>query len=219
MTMIIPPIKKTYAGQVVLDLPEMELPEGSIVVVRGTNGSGKSTFAKILAGIESADDKKKILENRTIGYMSQHTLAFSLSVRNNLMQNADPKRSRAENEARADLLLEQIGLAENARKNAKKLSGGQIQRMGLARILMKTYDVLILDEPTASMDRDAYPLAEDLIRTYQKETGGILILITHSEDQAKRMADSFLFLQDGKLTVSPFSQEASETHNNLPAHD
>ena len=204
-------MKKTYQGQVVLDLPEMELPEGSVVAVCGANGSGKSTFAKILAGIETTDGRKTGVTDRTVGYMNQQTLAFRLSVKKNLMLNADPHLGRTENEARADRLLEKIGLSSNAGKNAKKLSGGQRQRMGLARLLMKPYDILILDEPTASMDRDAYPLAENLIRTYHEETGGIVILITHSADQAERMADSFLYLEDGKIADSG-------KHNSLPAH-
>lgn len=197
--MKIPAIKKTYQDQVVLDLPEMEFEEGSVLAIFGANGSGKSTFAKILAGIEQSDDRKIIAPDRTVGYMNQQTLAFRLSVKNNLMQNGDPKRSRSENMARADLLLEQIGLAADAGKNARKLSGGQRQRMGLARLLMKPYDILILDEPTASMDRDAVPLAEELIRNYHKENKGILILITHSMEQAERMADTFLYLEDGKM--------------------
>lgn len=201
--MKIPSMKKTYQGQVVLDLPEIELAEGSVIAICGANGSGKSTFAKILAGIEQADDRKVFTPGRTVGYMSQQTLAFRLSVKNNLMQNADPKRSRSENLARADWLLEQIGLSADAGKNAQKLSGGQRQRMGLARLLMKPYDILILDEPTASMDRDAHPLAEKLIRSYHEEAGGILILITHLPDQAERMADTFLYLEDGKLKTSP----------------
>lgn len=197
--MKIPAIKKTYQDQVVLDLPEMEFEEGSVLAIFGANGSGKSTFAKILAGIEQSDDRKIIAPDRTVGYMNQQTLAFRLSVKNNLMQNGDPKRSRSENMARADLLLEQIGLAADAGKNARKLSGGQRQRMGLARLLMKPYDILILDEPTASMNRDAVPLAEELIRNYHKENKGILILITHSMEQAERMADTFLYLEDGKM--------------------
>ncbi len=197
--MKIPAIKKTYQDQVVLDLPEMEFEEGSVLAIFGANGSGKSTFAKILAGIEQSDDRKIIAPDRTVGYMNQQTLAFRLSVKNNLMQNGDPKRSRSENMACADLLLEQIGLAADAGKNARKLSGGQRQRMGLARLLMKPYDILILDEPTASMDRDAVPLAEELIRNYHKENKGILILITHSMEQAERMADTFLYLEDGKM--------------------
>ena len=130
--MKIPAIKKTYQDQVVLDLPEMEFEEGSVLAIFGANGSGKSTFAKILAGIEQSDDRKIIAPDRTVGYMNQQTLAFRLSVKNNLMQNGDPKRSRSENMAHADLLLEQIGLAADAGKNARKLSGRFLHQKGIS---------------------------------------------------------------------------------------
>lgn len=200
--MILPACKKTYQEKVVLDLPKIELENGSLLAICGHNGSGKTTYGKVLAGILPADEKPDLKEELHVGYMSQIALAFALSVKNNLMQNADKTKSKAENEARAMKLLEDIGLEELAGKNAKKLSGGETQRMSLARILMKPYDLLILDEPTASMDREAVPLAEELIRNYRKETGCTLILITHSQEQAERMADSFLLLEDGKIKES-----------------
>ncbi len=197
--MILPAMKKTYKEQVALDLPSMEIDEGRVLAVCGTNGSGKSTFAKLLAGIVLPDNRIRPVSGRKVGYMNQQSFAFRLSVRNNLLQNSDKKRSREENEARAKELLKAVGLEADISKKANRLSGGQQQRMALARILMKSYDLLILDEPTASMDREAVPLAEELIRSYQKEQGGILILITHSMDQAERLADSFLFLDKGKI--------------------
>ena len=196
--MVIPACKKTYQEKIVLDLPEMEVPEGGLIAVCGHNGSGKSTFGKILAGIVPADDRKERNKEQRVGYMSQNSVAFHLSVKNNLMQNADKQKSKTENEKRAKKLLEDIGLSDCAGKNAKKLSGGETQRMSLARILMKPYDLLILDEPTASMDRDGVPLAEAMIRNYQKETGCTIFLITHSKEQAERMADALLTLEYGE---------------------
>ncbi len=197
--MILPPLKKTYQDRIVLDLPEMELPEGKVIAVFGHNGSGKSTFGKILAGIIPADEKVRIPEEYRVGYMSQTALPFLLSVKKNLMLNADRGKSKQENEARAMELLSFLGLEAYAGKNAKKLSGGETQRMALARILMKPYDLLILDEPTASLDREGIPLAEELIRRYHEETEGTILLITHSKEQAERMAGETLYLEDGKL--------------------
>lgn len=197
--MIIPAVRKTYNEKTVLDLPETAIKDGSITAVCGHNGSGKSTLAKILAGIIKDDSGRVPALNQTVGYMTQHALPFRLSVRKNLLLNADKKRSAEENQAMAEQLLSAIGLTESASKNAAGLSGGQAERMALARILMKDYDLLILDEPTASIDQAAIPAAEKMILDYKQRTGCTVLLITHSSEQAKRLAEETILLKDGKI--------------------
>ena len=197
--MIIPALKKTYRDKTVLDIPETAIRDGSITAVCGRNGSGKSTLARILAGVIKDDSGTSLALSDHTGYMCQASLPFRLSVRKNLLLNADKNCSKEENQQRADRLLEEIGLQEYAKKNAARLSGGQTQRMALARVLMKSYDLLILDEPTASMDQAAIPAAEKLIWDYQKRTGCTILLITHSPEQAERLADQVLLLDEGKI--------------------
>ncbi|MBQ6369120.1 MAG: ABC transporter ATP-binding protein [Parasporobacterium sp.] len=198
-TMIIPALKKTYRDKTVLDIPETAIRDGSITAVCGRNGSGKSTLARILAGVIKDDSGTSLALSGHTGYMCQASLPFRLSVRKNLLLNADKNCSKEENQQRANRLLEEIGLQEYAKKNAARLSGGQTQRMALARVLMKSYDLLILDEPTASMDQAAIPAAEKLILDYQKRTGCTILLITHSPEQAERLADQVLLLDEGKI--------------------
>ena len=197
--MIIPALKKTYRDKTVLNIPETAIRNGSITAVCGHNGSGKSTLARILAGVIKDDSGTSLALSGHTGYMCQASLPFRLSVRKNLLLNADKNCSKEENQQRADRLLEEIGLQEYAKKNAARLSGGQTQRMALARVLMKSYDLLILDEPTASMDQAAIPAAEKLILDYQKRTGCTILLITHSPEQAERLADQVLLLDEGKI--------------------
>ena len=197
--MIIPALKKTYRDKTVLDIPETAIRDGSITAVCGRNGSGKSTLARILAGVIKDDSGTSLALSGHTGYMCQASLPFRLSVRKNLLLNADKNCFKEENQQRADRLLEEIGLQEYAKKNAARLSGGQTQRMALARVLMKSYDLLILDEPTASMDQAAIPAAEKLILDYQKRTGCTILLITHSPEQAERLADQVLLLDEGKI--------------------
>lgn len=197
--MIIPALRKTYRDKTVLDIPETAIRDGSITAVCGRNGSGKSTLARILAGVIKDDSGTSLALSDHTGYMCQASLPFRLSVRKNLLLNADKNCSKEENQQRADRLLEEIGLQEYAKKNAARLSGGQTQRMALARVLMKSYDLLILDEPTASMDQAAIPAAEKLILDYQKRTGCTILLITHSPEQAERLADQVLLLDEGKI--------------------
>lgn len=198
--MILPALKKTYQGQVVLDIPSIEIADGSIVAICGQNGSGKSTLAKILSGIEKPDTgESSVTKGLSVGYLPQQNYAFHMSVRSNLLLNKDLQKTKAENVTQAETLLQAIGLENMAKKNAKKLSGGETQKMALARLLMKPYDLLILDEPTASMDTASVPTAEAIIRDYQSRTGSTILIITHSPEQAKRLADHIIRLEDGNL--------------------
>ena len=197
--MILPTLKKTYNGRTVLDIPETEIPDGSITAVCGHNGSGKSTLGKILAGIVKEDSGKTLNTGLSVGYMRQSSLPFRMSVKRNLLLNADRHLSKKEKLERAETLMDAIGLKAYASANAAKLSGGQTERMALARILMKKYDLLILDEPTASMDQEAIPAAEKMICDYRDSTGCTILLITHSAEQAERLADTVINLKDGKI--------------------
>lgn len=197
--MQIPAFRKTYKNQTVLNFPGIEVEDGKLTAICGHNGSGKSTFGKVLAGIIKADAPFSLPSGIRIGYMNQHSFPFQLSVKKNLLQNADPSFSRSEAGEYADSLLEALDLKSDAGKRANKLSGGQIQRMALARILMKKYDLLILDEPTASMDRSAIPLAEKLILDYQKRTNCTIFLITHDSEQAARLGSGTILLEHGAV--------------------
>ncbi|MBR1456157.1 MAG: ABC transporter ATP-binding protein [Oscillospiraceae bacterium] len=186
------PLKKTYAGKTVLDLPEIELGTGRVTAVIGANGSGKSTLAKLLAGIERPDERSWKAPAVRIGYMPQKSYAFRMSTARNVALNGDDAQRRQH-------LLKVLQLEPLARQRAKKLSGGETAKMALARLLMGRYELLILDEPTAAMDMESTFAAEGLIAGYCKETGCAVLLITHSIRQAQRLADEVLFLHRGEL--------------------
>ena len=184
---------KTYDGHCVLNFEGMELEPGKVYAVIGANGSGKSTFAKCIAGIIPADKKGQIIEKKiTVGYMPQKSYAFSMSVEKNIALGGDDKEH-------AQRLMEQLQITHLAKKKGNRLSGGETARMALARVMMSAYDLLILDEPTAAMDIETSLLSENLIMDYCKETNCALILVTHSLQQAKRVADQVLYFYKGKL--------------------
>ena len=183
---------KTYEGRTVLDFPGMELQPGRIYAVIGANGSGKSTFAKILAGVLRADRKGRLTDGGTVGFMPQKNYAFRMTTKQNILLNG-------RDEARAERLMEAIQLGELSGKRADKLSGGETARMALVRLMMKRYDTVLLDEPTAAMDMETTLLSEGLIADYVKETGCSLILVTHSLQQARRIADEVWYFHKGKL--------------------
>lgn len=185
-------VTKTYGEKRVLDFPGIELERGRIYGVIGANGSGKSTFAKILAGALPADGGKKPHDVADVGYMPQKSFAFRMSVRKNILLAGS-------DEARADRLIGELQLGGLADKRADRLSGGETARMALARLMMKSFELLILDEPCASMDVETTKISEDMMLEYVGETGCTLILITHSLRQAKRLSDHILYFHKGKL--------------------
>ena len=186
---------KTYEGRTVLDFPGMELEPGRIYAVIGANGSGKSTFGKILTGILKADRRGKHLDTASVGYMPQKNYAYRMSTKSNILLNG-------KDEARAEALMDAIQIRHLADKRADKLSGGETARMALVRLMMKRYDLVILDEPTAAMDMETTILSENLILEYVRETGCTMLLVTHSLQQARRIADEVLYFHKGKLLES-----------------
>ena len=183
---------KTYEGRTVLDFPGLELESGKIYAVIGANGSGKSTFAKILAGVLPADRRGKWLDGGSVGYMPQKNYAFRMSTKANILLNGS-------DEKRADKLMKAIQIHHLASKRADRLSGGETARMALVRLMMKSYDLVILDEPTAAMDMETTILSENLITDYVQETGCAMILVTHSLQQARRIAHQVLYFHKGQL--------------------
>ena len=186
------PFSKTYEGRTVLTFPGMEVQPGKVYAIIGANGSGKSTFAKILAGILSADKKGTRLERGSIGYMPQKNYAFRMSTKANILLNGT-------DESRANDLMDAIQILHLESKRADKLSGGETARMALVRLMMKQYDLVLLDEPTAAMDMETTLLSEKLIVKYVRETGCALILVTHSLQQARRIADEVWYFHKGCL--------------------
>ena len=186
------PFSKTYDRRTVLSFPGMELQPGQIYAIIGANGSGKSTFSKILSGILPSDQKGRPLDTLSVGYMPQKNYAFRMSVKKNILLNGGDA-------AKAEQFMDALQIRHLETKRADKLSGGETARMALIRLMMRSYDLLILDEPTAAMDMETTLMAEKLIQEYVHQTGCSLVLVTHSLQQAKRVADQVLYFHKGEL--------------------
>ena len=195
---------KTYEGRTVLDFPGTELEPGRICAVIGANGSGKSTFSKILSGVLQPDRRGPLSDAKTVGFMPQKNYAFRMTTRASILLNGG-------SETRADRLMEAIQLTELSAKRADKLSGGETARMALGRLMMRAYDLVILDEPTAAMDMETTLLSEKLIAQYVRETGCALILVTHSLQQARRIADEVWYFHKGSLLEAGAKEQVLDT--------
>ena len=186
---------KSYDGRLVLDFPGIVLHPGEVTAVIGANGCGKSTLAKVIAGVIRPDQRRRVVDVRKIGYMPQKNFAFRMSTKKNiLLSNNAPEK--------ADELMQALHLEKLADKPAHKLSGGETARMALARLMMCDYELVLLDEPTAAMDMETTLLSEQLILDYVRNTSCALVLVTHSLQQARRVADQVLFFKDGTLRES-----------------
>lgn len=187
-------ITKFYGEKTVLSVERLTVEKGETLAVTGPNGSGKSTLLKILSGLikadrGTADNFGKIL------YMPQASYAFSMSVEKNMLyaMSGENKTERAEK------MLKLLGLYELKKQNAKKLSGGETQRLALSRLLVNECDTLVLDEPTGAVDIDGADCVWHAIEEYKKENGCTVIFSTHSPVEAGKHADRIVLLHNGQV--------------------
>ena len=192
-------LKKTYGERTVLDIESLNVKKGEILAIVGANGSGKSTLLKILAGSLRQDEGELNISGR-IRYMPQQCIPFRKTVKGNIMLCL--RGEKAEKEKICNLILEKLSLTELADKKAQSLSGGECQRLCLARVLADESDVLILDEPASAADIEGGEIIEDAIRSYREQTGCAVIMTTHSPRQARNMADRIVVLHKGEIAES-----------------
>ena len=192
-------VQKRYGARVALDIQQLTIEPGERLAVIGTNGSGKSTLLRLLAGVLAPDTGTVQIGNFSrgdIGYLPQHPYAFDLSVQKNvelaLAGEADKTKI-------AQAALERVGLLHLAKARANRLSGGEKQRMALARVLAKPRKLLLLDEPTASVDIAAIELIERAILDYVAQTGCTLVFSSHAPSQAMRLSTRVLALDGGRI--------------------
>lgn len=187
-------IKKTYNGQVVLDIDNFSIEENKTYVITGSNGSGKSTLAKIIANLIPDDNnivKSLNLEDKyLIGYLAQKPYVFDMNLEKNILINNNDKN-------KCESLIKKFSLEHLRGKSAKKFSGGEQQKMSLARFMMKDYDIVILDEPTSAMDENSKKTAVDIIEEYSKNK--TMIMITHDLPCVEHIADYIIKMDDGKI--------------------
>ena len=188
-------ITKKYGSRTVLDIPSLVFNKGETVVIAGPNGSGKSTLLKILAGILSADSGTVSADGKVL-YLPQQSMPFSMSVRKNILFSLE---SKSDKDKKCDEILEKLNLKALENKSAKTLSGGECQRLALARVLVNDCDFLVLDEPSSAADIEGNELIEKAILDYKKQTGCGVIMTTHSPRQALNLADRIIMLCDGKV--------------------
>ena len=179
---------------------------GERLAVVGANGSGKSTLLRLLHGLQAAQGERQLhaptgATRPVLAMLFQRPFLLSVSVRWNVLIALWLRGvSRREREARCRDALTRVGLQALAARRARELSGGQQQRLALARAWALRPDLLLLDEPTASLDPSAKREVESLIDEVARD-GTTLVMATHNLGQAKRLATRVLYLDAGRVAA------------------
>ena len=199
----------------------LDIKDGDFMVILGASGSGKSTLLNVISGLEPADagtvsynsrnicqmsDKEMTLFRRNvIGYVfQQYFLLPNLNVDKNVKMGADLVKN-----SNYRKLIEAVGLADKSGKYPHQLSGGEQQRVSVARALAKKPKVLYLDEPTGALDEATGRLVLDLICRLQKELGFTMVMVTHNQNIAE-MADTVISINKRKI-VKQYQNDAPKS--------
>ena len=185
---------------------DLTLHRGDRLAVVGENGSGKTTLLRLLHGLLPNQGRRMqhVLPSgkaATLAMVFQRPFLLSLSAQFNVLLGLWLQgMPRSQREQRCRQALQRVGLGAQARRPARDLSAGQQQRLALARAWALRPDVLLLDEPTASLDPSAKREVEQLIETFADE-GLTVVMSTHNLGQAKRLATRVAYLEAGRLVV------------------
>lgn len=199
--------------KVVLKNINLEIEQGQIISILGKSGSGKSTLLNIIAGFENANsgslsingetifDKKKNTQpqDRNIGFVFQNYALFPhLNVEKNLLFGVKDKK-RKEKKSLAKELLEMIDLKGYEKKYPHELSGGEQQRVSIARVLATDPDIILLDEPFSSVDTLLKSQIEKELLALIKKSNKTAIFVTHDPKEAMAISDKIAFIENGEL--------------------
>ena len=202
---------RRYGGRRVVDVERLEIRRGEVLAVLGPNGAGKSTLFRMLLLIERPDAGRLLLEGqpvtagderarRRLAGVFQRPHLFSGSVADNLRFGLRATGvPREEWDGRIRAAVRELGIADLVGKHTMKLSGGEAQRVALARALVLGPDVLMLDEPTASLDVTIRRRFREELGAVMRERAGSVVLITHDPADAFDLADRVAVMEDGRI--------------------
>lgn len=213
-------LTKSYnkkSGILALDDVSFDVYEGEFLSILGPSGCGKTTLLRILIGLLDPTSGSILLDGkditdlhaskRSMGIVFQNYALFeNMTVKQNITYAANIKAkkeksaTREEISKKADEMMEILGISEHASKLPSDLSGGQMQRVAIARTLIHNPDIMLFDEPMSALDVATRLQLRDVIKNIQKEFGTTMIYITHDQEEAFAMSDRILVMDKAKIS-------------------
>ncbi|WP_134701862.1 phosphate ABC transporter ATP-binding protein [Ammoniphilus sp. YIM 78166] len=206
-----------FEGRETLSIPHLELQAARRYAVVGPSGSGKSTFLRLTNLLEKpAKGQMRLFQKnlpvkgysrseqlelqRQMVYVSQKPVMFDISVFDNVAMGLRYRNlSKVEINERVEAVLQAVRLTGFTDRRAVSLSGGEAQRIALARALVIEPKLLLLDEPTSNLDPMNIEIIEEAIHQIYKQIGVTIVMVTHNLQQARRVGDEIIFVHQGKV--------------------
>jgi len=219
-------VGKRFGTFTALDDVNIRVGDGALTALLGPSGSGKSTLLRIIAGLEEPDEGTVTIggadvtsvpaRDRGVGFVFQHYAPFKhMTVANNVAFGLTVRRRpRAEIQERVKELLALVRLDGLADRYPSQLSGGQLQRMALARALAVQPDVLLLDEPFGALDAQVRAELRAWLRRLHDEIHVTTIFVTHDQEEAMEVAEQIVVMHEGRIEQAGTPRELYESPRN-----
>jgi spermidine/putrescine transport system ATP-binding protein len=207
-------VSKRFGDVIALNDVQLDVPKGAFFSLLGPSGCGKTTLLRILAGLEEPDAGSVLFAGRDITRLQPERRPFNIvfqsyalfphmTVRDNVAFGLTTSRRnrlpRTDMQQRVDDMLELVGLSGYTDRRPAELSGGQAQRVAVARALVRQPELLLLDEPLSALDRNVrHALREELL-TIHRELGTTFLLVTHDQDEALSMSQYVALMNRGRI--------------------
>jgi sulfonate transport system ATP-binding protein len=212
-------IVRTFGDRNVLDHLDLTIDDDELVVLLGPSGCGKSTLLRLLAGLDKPDGGRiEVPAKRAVVFQADRLLPWQRVLRNVTLGLRGPDADQ-----RARKALSEVNLAGREKAWPKQLSGGEAQRVALARALVAEPELILLDEPFASLDAITRVRMHDLIRDLRRKHHASMLLVTHDVDEAIALADRIVVMSNGRIgnahlvQLSSAAREASVAREELRA--
>jgi lipoprotein-releasing system ATP-binding protein len=216
--LVVKDIQKRYGTVEVLKGISLEVKAGEVLAIAGASGAGKSTLLHIMGSLEKPDNGKVFFKgtdifsfnkqelarfrNQHIGFVFQfhHLLPEFTALENVCIPAYIAGKTKKEAQARATQLLEFMGLANRLHNRPAALSGGEQQRVAVARALMNNPEIILADEPSGNLDSASATALHNLFFELRREFGKTFVIVTHNDSLAS-LSDRRLFMKDGNVVV------------------
>ncbi|SNR36211.1 phosphonate ABC transporter ATP-binding protein [Halorubrum vacuolatum] len=217
-------VTKRYGDVVALDDVSFEVPAGEFVIVLGVSGSGKSTLLRTMSGLLQPTEGRIVIDgepmtsprpevamifqqHNIIGDMSAYSNALSGGIHRTGFLSSVLQLQDTSEKHRALEALDTVGLLEESEQKARRMSGGQQQRVGIARALVQRPDVLLADEPVASLDPGSAQSVMGCLRTASEERDLTTFCSLHQVNIARKFGHRFIGLRDGRKVFDGYRED------------